>query len=69
MSSCHARRRSRKSSTTKRGPGKYQAGIRYAFVPERFEAYASYGNRLGSSTSDGWWAVIGIRINTAAFLP
>jgi hypothetical protein len=52
-----------------RGPGKYQVGLRYAFVPERFEAYASYGNRLGSAAGDSWWAVIGIRINTAPFLP
>ena len=52
-----------------KGAGKYQAGLRFAVVPERFEAFASYGNRLGSATSDRWWAVLGIRINTAPFLP
>jgi hypothetical protein len=52
-----------------KGPGKYQVGLRYAIVPERFEVYASYGNKLGSTASDSWWAVAGIRINTAPFLP
>ncbi len=52
-----------------KGPGKYQVGLRYAFRPDRFEGYASYGSRLGSSASESWWAVIGIRINTAPFLP
>lgn len=52
-----------------KGPGKYQLGLRYTIVPERFEAYASYGNKLGGSTGDSWWAVAGIRINTAPFLP
>jgi hypothetical protein len=52
-----------------KGPGKYQLGLRHEIVPERFALYASYGNRLGSSSSDSWWAVAGIRINTAAFLP
>lgn len=51
-----------------KGPGKYQLGLRYAIVPERFEVYASYGNKLGSTTGDSWWAVAGIRINTAPFL-
>jgi len=50
-----------------KGPGSYQVGARYAFVPDRFEAYASYGNRLGSEKQ--WWATAGIRINTTAFLP
>lgn len=52
-----------------KGPGKYQVGLRYAIVPERFEVYASYGNKLGSTASDTWRAVAGIRINTASFLP
>lgn len=52
-----------------KGPGKYQVGLRYAIVPERFEVYASYGNKLGSANSDSWWTVAGIRINTAPFLP
>lgn len=50
-----------------RGPGKYQVGTRYAFIPSRLEAYVSYGNRLGNA--DSWWAIAGIRINTAPFLP
>jgi hypothetical protein len=52
-----------------RGPGKYQLGLRYALVPERFEVYASYGNRLGSAISDSWWAIAGVRINTAPLMP
>ncbi len=52
-----------------KGPGKYQVGLRYALVPDRFEAYASYGSRLGTTASESWWAVVGIRINTAPFLP
>jgi hypothetical protein len=52
-----------------RGPGKYQVGARYAFVPDRFEAYVSYGNRLGTSVGDAWWVIAGIRINTSPFLP
>lgn len=48
--------------------GKYQVGARYIFVPDRFEAYASYGNRL-SGSSDEWSVIIGIRVQTAAFLP
>jgi hypothetical protein len=47
---------------------KYQVGARYIFVPDRFEAYASYGNRLDGST-DVWSAIIGIRLQTDAFLP
>ncbi len=52
-----------------RGPGKYQLGASYAFIPSRFEAYVSYGNRLGNSASDSWWTTVGLRINTAPFLP
>jgi hypothetical protein len=52
-----------------RGPGKYQVGARYAFIPSRLEAYVSYGNRLGNAAGDSWWAIAGIRINTAPFLP
>jgi hypothetical protein len=47
---------------------KYQVGARYIVVPDRFEAYASYGNRLDGSP-DEWSAIIGVRLQTAAFLP
>jgi len=47
---------------------KCQIGARYIFVPDRFEAYASYGNRLDGSP-DEWSAIIGVRIQTVAFLP
>ena len=50
------------------GSTKYQVGARYIIVPDRFEAYASYGNRFNGS-SDQWSAIIGIRVQTAAFLP
>jgi len=52
-----------------RGPGKFQLGVRYAFIPSRLEGYLSYGNVLGNLTGSSWWAVAGIRINTAPFLP
>jgi hypothetical protein len=48
--------------------GKYQVGARYIVVPDRFEAYASYGNRIDGSP-DEWSAIIGVRLQTAAFLP
>ena len=47
---------------------RYQVGARYIIVPDRFEAYASYGNRF-NGPSDQWSAIIGIRVQTAAFLP
>lgn len=50
------------------GSTKYQVGVRFIVVPDRFEAYASYGNRFNGS-SDQWSAIIGIRAQTAAFLP
>ena len=50
------------------GSGKYQVGFRYILIPDRFEAYASYGNRFNGS-SDHWSAVIGIRLQTPSFLP
>ena len=50
------------------GRAKYQVGTRFIVVPDRFEAYASYGNRFGGS-SDSWFAIVGIRLQTAAFLP
>jgi hypothetical protein len=50
------------------GPGKYAAGVRYAVLPGRFEAYASYGARLGRSADD-WSVTVGIRVQTAQLLP
>ncbi|MFO1324654.1 MAG: hypothetical protein U1F15_11390 [Burkholderiales bacterium] len=50
------------------GTAKYNVGVRFAIVPDRFEAYASYGNRFGSA-SDAWFAIVGIRLQSAAFLP
>jgi len=50
------------------GHASYQVGARYIVVPDRFEAYASYGNRF-SGSSDQWSAIVGIRLQTPAFLP
>lgn len=50
------------------GSGKYQVGMRWIVIPNRFEAYASYGNRFIGS-SDQWSATIGVRVQTAPFLP
>ena len=50
------------------GRASYQVGARYIVVPDRFEAYASYGNRFNGS-SDQWSAIVGIRLQTPAFLP
>ena len=50
------------------GRAKYQIGARYLVVPDRFEAYVSYGNRFNGS-SDQWFAIAGIRLQTVAFLP
>jgi hypothetical protein len=49
------------------GRTKYQVGARYIVVPNRFEAYASYGNRFTGS-SDQWSAIFGIRVQTTALL-
>jgi len=49
------------------GPGKFQVGVRYAIIADRFEAYASCGN-LFRATSDGRFAIIGIRLQSPAFL-
>jgi hypothetical protein len=50
------------------GRGKYQVGVRWIVVADRFETYISYGDRLGGSPSQ--WAVIaGIRLQSPAFLP
>jgi hypothetical protein len=50
------------------GRAKYQLGARYIVVPNRFEAYASYGKRFNGS-SEEWSAILGIRVQTGAFLP
>jgi hypothetical protein len=50
------------------GRGKYQVGVRYVAIPDRLEAYVSYGNRLNGPSSE-WWVVAGIRLQTAPFLP
>jgi hypothetical protein len=49
------------------GPGKYQVGARWIVVPDRFEAYASYGNRFGGP-ADQWSVIVGIRLQSPAFL-
>jgi len=46
------------------GRAKYQAGVRYTIVPGRFEAYLSYGNRIGSHSTQ-WWTIAGVRLQTA----
>jgi hypothetical protein len=49
------------------GPGKYQVGTRWIAVPDRFEVYASYGNRFGGP-SDQWSVIVGIRLQSPALL-
>jgi hypothetical protein len=53
---------------TEPGAGRYQVGARWTIVPDRFEAYASWGDRFGSP-ADQWSVIVGIRLQTAAFLP
>jgi hypothetical protein len=50
------------------GPVRFQGGVRWIVAPERFEAYASYGKRF-SLSSDSWSVVVGVRLQTPAFLP
>jgi len=50
------------------GRSKYQAGLRFHGIPNRLDAYVSVGNRVGGA-STGWWTIIGIRLQTAPFLP
>ena len=50
------------------GSGKYQVGVRYIVIPDRFEAYASYGNRFNGPSGE-WSAIVGIRLQTPSFLP
>ena len=49
------------------GRAKYQAGIRYVLVPDRLEAYVSYGSRFGGNSND-WWSIAGFRLQSDAFL-
>ena len=49
-----------------RGPWRYPLGVRYIVLPDRFEAYVSYGNRFDSQLSE-WSTIVGIRVQT--FLP
>ena len=50
------------------GPSKFQLGFRSIVVPNRFEVYASCGNRFGRSSSGGF-VVAGLRLQTPEFLP
>ena len=50
------------------GSGKYQVGFRYLVVPNRFEAYVSYGNQL-NGTAGQWSAIVGIRLQSPPVLP
>ncbi len=50
------------------GPGQYQVGARWIVIPDRFEAYASYGNQFNGTSHQGS-VIIGIRLQTPTFLP
>jgi hypothetical protein len=50
------------------GPWKFQIGFRSIVVPDRFEIYASYGNKFGRSGAADV-VVTGFRLQTPAFLP
>jgi hypothetical protein len=50
------------------GPWKFQVGWRSIVVPNRFEVYASYGNRFSRSSAGGF-AAAGFRLQTPEFLP
>lgn len=43
------------------GRAKFQVGLRGIVIPDRFEVYASYGNRFDATQ---WFATIGIRLQT-----
>jgi hypothetical protein len=47
---------------------KYQVGVRYVVVPDRFEAYVSYGNQFGG-LSNQWSTIVGVRLQSPRFLP
>jgi len=44
---------------------KFQVGLRGVVVQDRFEVYASYGNRFDAAQ---WFATVGIRLQTPEFL-
>jgi len=50
------------------GTAKYQAGVRWIAVPNRLEAFVSYGNRFTRS-ADQWIVTTGVRLQSPAFLP
>ena len=47
---------------------KFNVGVRSIVVPNRYEVYASYGNRFGRSSNAGF-VVAGFRLQTPEFLP
>lgn len=47
------------------GRAKFQVGVRGVVVPDRFEVYASYGNRFDATQ---WFVTVGIRLQTPEFL-
>jgi hypothetical protein len=49
------------------GTAKAQVGVRVAVVPDRFEVYASYGERLADRGD--WWVIVGVRLQTRRLLP
>ncbi len=50
------------------GAAKYQLGVRYVVVPDRFETFVSYGNRFAGPSTQ-WSGMIGVRLQTPPFLP
>jgi hypothetical protein len=50
------------------GTAKYQAGLRWIALPDRLEAFVSYGNRFTRS-ADQWIVTTGVRLQSPAFLP
>ena len=50
------------------GPWKFSVGVRSVVVADRFEIYASYGNRFGRSGAADV-VVAGFRLQSPAFLP
>ena len=49
------------------GRAKYQVGVRWTVVPDRLDAYVSYGNRFGNASSQ--WTIVGIRLQSPRLLP
>jgi len=47
------------------GRAKFQVGARGTLVKDRFEVYASYGNRFDATQ---WFATVGIRLQTPEFI-